>query len=86
MERVVSHRQLKHGTVIIVKDGDGNEIPSLSGHIVGFPYSSSHRHSANGAPDMVLIRLKSNKDQDTPLSRLGLGPHADSKRRAYIVD
>lgn len=85
MERIVSHRQLKHGVMILVKDRDNNVV--FSGQVVGFPYSSGpHGRSANGTPDMVLIRLKSNKDEAKRFAELGLDPRFNIGRRTYLID
>lgn len=83
MELVTSHRQLKHGVAMCVKDHTGQEV--FTGEIIGFPYKSGARSGTNQEPDMVQIRLKSRRDQDMFLAQLGIGPNASPERRTYII-
>lgn len=83
MELVTSHRALKHGAGICVKNREGQEV--FAGEVIGFPYSSRSQRGANHEPDMVQIRLRNGREQDISLAQLGIGPKASPERRTYII-
>lgn len=83
MELVTSHRQLKHGVIMSVRDREGNEV--FGGEVIGFPYKGGTRAGVNQEPDMVQIRLRSRRSQDMFLAQIGIGPKASPERRTYII-